>query len=65
MKKYTNRTAILIYINLLIGAIWAIEEFELTDFVGDSNTTLLGIAFLFTATLWNVSLILDKRKNKS
>ncbi|MFQ3341890.1 MAG: hypothetical protein ACI9TK_001566 [Flavobacteriaceae bacterium] len=61
----TYRTSILIVINLLIAVIWAIEKFELTDFVVDSNTPLLLIAFFFTFTLWNGSLILDKRKKNA
>jgi hypothetical protein len=62
MKKYTNRTVILIYINLLIGVLAALEEFEVTNFVDDSNAYLLPVTFFFTVALWNGSLILDKRK---
>ncbi len=64
MKKYIDRTSILIYINLLIGVLYAIEEFEFTNFVDDSNTYIIPTAFFLSLAIWNFSLILDKRKEK-
>ena len=62
MKKYTNRTAIILYLNLLIGLIHGFHEFELINFVPDSYYFIIPISFLSTFALWNGLLVVDKNK---
>ena len=62
MEKYTNRTAILLYLNLLIGLIHVLHEFEILDFVSDTYYFIIPISFLLTLIAWNGLLILDKNK---
>ena len=62
MKKLANRTSILIIIILFLAGIFSLESFKLTDFVNDYYTSIVGTAFFFTAIGWNITLLLDKRK---
>jgi len=62
MEKYTNRTAILLYLNLLIGLIHVLHEFKILDFVPDTFYFIIPISFLLTLIAWNGLLILDKNK---
>jgi len=62
MKKYTNRTAIILYLNLLIGLIHGLHEFEFINFVPDSYYFIIPISFLSTFALWNGLLVVDKNK---
>tara|TARA_B000000565_G_C23688165_1_gene340895 strand:- start:578 stop:766 length:189 start_codon:yes stop_codon:yes gene_type:complete len=62
MEKYTNRTAILLYLNLLIGLIHVLHEFEILDIVPDTYYFIIPISFLLTLIAWNGLLILDKNK---
>ena len=62
MKKLSNITSILILINLFLALILSLESFNVTDFVNDYYTNLVGAAFFFTAVGWNVTLILDKKR---
>jgi|TARA_A200000159_G_C7238789_1_gene303592 hypothetical protein len=62
MKKYTNRTAIILYLNLLIGLVHGLHEFELINFVPDSYYFIIPISFLSTFALWNGLLVVDKNK---
>ena len=62
MEKYINRTAILLYLNLLIGLIHVLHEFEILDFVSDTYYFIIPISFLLTLIAWNGLLILDKNK---
>ena len=59
-----NRTNLLIILNLLIGLIWGLEEFEFTNFLTIRVTDSLELWFFGTLALWNLSLIIDRRKNK-
>ena len=63
MNNYINRTAILIYINLSIAIVYGLEEFQITNFITNSITEYLEYGFFITMLLWNVSYILDKKKN--
>ena len=51
-------------INLSIGLIYGSEEFGFTDLFNDSVINYLELAFFLTMMLWNLSLILEKRKTK-
>tara|TARA_B110000967_G_scaffold48332_1_gene49065 strand:+ start:1168 stop:1371 length:204 start_codon:yes stop_codon:yes gene_type:complete len=64
MKKLSNRTTILVIINLFSALIFSFESFDVTNFINDSNTDLIGAAFFLTALGWNVTLMLDKKKEK-
>ena len=57
-----NRTTILIILNLLIAVIWLLEDFKKIDFIDDQEQHWLEGAFFFTLALWNISLIMDKKK---
>ena len=59
-----NRTNLLIILNLLIGLIWGLEEFEFTNFLTIRVTDSLELWFFGTLALWNLSLIIDRRKKK-
>ena len=63
MNNYINRTAILIYINLSIAIVYGLEEFQITNFITNSITEYLEYGFFITMLLWNVSYILQKKKN--
>jgi len=62
MEKYINRTAKVLYLNLLIGLIHILHEFEILDFIPDKYYFIIPISFLFTLIAWNGLLILDKNK---
>ena len=64
MKQYTYVAVVFLYINLLIRILYALEEFDLINFVSDPYAYLLPITFFFTFLLWNGLLVTDK-KNKS
>tara|TARA_Y100000741_G_C18004314_1_gene457450 strand:- start:415 stop:597 length:183 start_codon:yes stop_codon:yes gene_type:complete len=59
-----NRTNLLIILNLLIGLIWGLEQFEFTNFLTVRVTDSLELWFFGTLALWNLSLIIDRRKKK-
>ena len=64
MKKLKT-TDTLILISFIVAIIWGIETYKLTDFISDSNTDLLIIAFFFlTAILFGVWLSKRSRTNK-
>ena len=61
MEKYINRTAIILYLNLLIGLIHILHEFEILDFIPDILLYNSNIIFIHI-NRWNGLLILDKNK---
>ena len=65
MEKYTNRTAIILYINMLIGLTHGLHELELVNFVPDSYYFIILVSFLFTFFIWNALLIYDRKKQKN
>ena len=48
--------------NLLIGLIHILHEFEILNFISDTYYFIIPISFLFTLIAWNGLLILDKNK---
>jgi len=62
MKKYINRTAIVLYINILIGLIHGLHELEVLNFMSYSYYKIIPIAFLLTFVLWNILMTYDKKK---
>tara|TARA_B100000609_G_C17085100_1_gene366223 strand:- start:117 stop:305 length:189 start_codon:yes stop_codon:yes gene_type:complete len=62
MEKYMNRTAIILYLNLLIGLIHILHEFEILNFIPDTYYFIIPISFLFTLIAWNGLLLYDKNK---
>ena len=62
MKQYTNRTAIVLYLNLLVGFLYGLEEFEIINLTMDSYAYLIPVAFFSTFVIWNALLIIDKNK---
>jgi len=62
--KNLDRTTLLIILNLSIGLIYGLEEFSITNFLSNSAVNNLELAFFITVALWNISLIIDKRKKK-
>jgi len=60
MKKYITKTAILLYINFLIGIIHCLHQFEVISFIPDSYYMIVPLFFLLTFALWNVSVNLKK-----
>jgi len=62
--KNLDRTTLLIILNLSIGLIYGLEEFSITNFLSNSALNNLELAFFITMVLWNISLIIDKRKKK-
>ena len=60
MKIYFSKSAILLYVNLLIGIIHCLHEFELFKFIPDSYYILIPLSFLVTFTLWSISINLKK-----
>ena len=63
MKKLKT-TDTLILISFIVAIIWGVETYKLTDFISDSNTDLLIIAFFFLTAVWNALLIYDKKTKK-
>lgn len=59
-----NRTNLLIILNLLVALVWGLEEFDFTNFLSVRATDNLELWFFATLALWNLSLIIDRRKNK-
>ena len=64
MEKYTNRTAIILYLNFLIGLIHVLHEFEIINLIPDTIYFIIPVLFLLTLIAWNGLLIADKNKNK-
>ena len=62
MEKYTNRTAIILYINMLIGLTHGLHELEVINFVPDSYYFIIPVSFLLTFAIWNALLVFDKKK---
>ena len=62
MEKYTNRTAIILYINISIGLIHGLHQLEVINFVPDSYYFIIPVTFLFTFAIWNALLVFDKKK---
>jgi len=62
MAKYINRTAIILYLNLLIGLIHVLHEFEILDFIPDTYYFIIPVSFLLTLIVWNGLLMLNKNK---
>ena len=62
MKQYTNRTAIVLYLNLLVGFLYGLEEFGIINLTMDSYAYLIPVAFFSTFVIWNALLIIDKNK---
>jgi hypothetical protein len=62
MKKYTNKAAIILYLNLLIGITHGLHEIGLINFIPESYYFLIPISFLLTFLSWNGLLILSKNK---
>jgi hypothetical protein len=62
MEKYTNRAAIILYINMLIGLTHGLHELELVNFVPDSYYFIIPVSFLLTFAIWNALLVFDKKK---
>jgi len=60
MKIYLSKSAILLYINFLIGIIHCLHEFELFRFIPDSYYIFIPLSFLVTFTLWSMSINLKK-----
>ena len=56
MKKYTTKSAILLYINFLIGIIHCLHLFEVISFIPDSYYMIVPLSFLFTFALWNIAV---------
>lgn len=65
MKNYTNNKAKILYLNLLVGIIHFLHQFNIINFIQDSYYFLVPITFLFTFILWNVLLISEKKNTKS
>lgn len=61
MKKYTNRKAKVLYLNLLICLTHISHELDVINFIPDSYYILVPIAFLSTFILWNGLLIYDNK----
>ncbi|MFL2600741.1 MAG: hypothetical protein ACJ0PU_01230 [Flavobacteriaceae bacterium] len=62
MQKYINRTAIILYLNLLIGLIHVLHELEILNFIPDTYYFIIPVSFLLTLIVWNGLLISDKNK---
>ena len=62
MKKYINKVALVLYLNLSIGLIHGLHEVGLINFIPDSYYFLIPVSFLFTFITWNGLLILNKNK---
>ena len=60
-----NRTTILILLNALIALLWLLEDFEVTDFIKEQYQNWPEGAFFITLALWNLSLIIDNKKENS
>ena len=65
MKNYTNNKAKILYLNLLVGIIHFLHQFNIINFIQDSYYFLVPITFLFTFILWNVLLISEKKNTTS
>ena len=57
MKQYTTKTAILLYINFLIGVIHVLHQFEVISFIPDPYYMVVPLSFLVSFALWNIALI--------
>ena len=64
MKKYINSIAIILYLNLLIGLIHGLHEFEIINWISDTYYAIIPVLFLLTLIAWNGLLLADKNKNK-
>ena len=60
MKQYTTKTAILLYINFLIGVIHILHQFEVISFIPDQYYMVVPLSFLLSFALWNIALISKK-----
>lgn len=60
MKIYLSTSAILLYINFLIGIIHCLHEFELFIFIPDSYYMFIPLSFLVTFTFWSISINMKK-----
>ena len=64
MKKYINRIAIILYLNLLIGLIHGLHEFGIINWISDTYYAIIPVLFLLTLIAWNGLLLVEKNKNK-
>ena len=64
MEKYINRTAIILYLNLVVGLIHGLHEFEIINWISDTYYAIIPVLFLLTLIAWNGLLLADKNKNK-
>tara|TARA_B100001989_G_scaffold12101_1_gene7605 strand:+ start:191 stop:379 length:189 start_codon:yes stop_codon:yes gene_type:complete len=62
MTKFINRTAIILYLNLLIGITHVLHEFEILNFIPDTYYFIIPVSFLMTLIVWNGLLMLNKNK---
>ena len=62
MEKYTNRAAIILYINISIGLLHGLHELEVISLVPDSYYFIIPVSFLLTFAIWNALLVFDKKK---
>ncbi|MAD12892.1 MAG: hypothetical protein CMC04_09260 [Flavobacteriaceae bacterium] len=60
MKNYTTKTAILLYINFLIGIIHCLHQLKVISFIPDPYYMIVPISFLLTFALWGIALNLKK-----
>ena len=60
MKKYITKTALLLYINFLIGIIHCLHQFEVISFIPDSYYMIVPLSFLLTFALWSIALNFKK-----
>ena len=59
-EKYFSRTAILVYLFVVITAIFFINEYR--NILSDSMSEYLEYTLYISMISWNLSLIIDKRK---
>ena len=68
-ENYLSRTAILIYIFIVISSVFVINYIFILNydkgFLSESMAMYIAGAFFVSMASWNLSLILDKRKEKN
>ena len=68
-ENYLSRTAILIYIFIVISSVFVINYIFILNydkgFLSESMAMYRAGAFFVSMASWNLSLILDKRKEKN
>ncbi len=48
MKKLSNRTSIILILNLFLGVLWLLSACDITDLIKD-NTDFIQVAFFVTS----------------